>query len=70
MVLRQAGFEGKKIRLERILNMRFDGSDTALMIPAPKDGSEDFEKAFKEAYKAEFGFVLNKDVMVDDIKVR
>lgn len=67
-VLRQAGFEDNKIRLERLLNMRFDGSDTALMILAGE--GDDFEAAFKKAYLAEFGFLLEKGIMVDDIKVR
>ncbi|WVQ82712.1 hypothetical protein IAT38_004844 [Cryptococcus sp. DSM 104549] len=67
-VLRDAGFPEDKIQLERILNMRFDGSDTALMIP--DDGSGDFEKEFKKAYKDEFGFLLNKGIIVDDVKVR
>lgn len=69
-VLQQSGFPSKRIRLERILNMRFDGSDTALMIPAPADGSDDFEGEFKKAYKAEFGFLLEKGIVVDDVKVR
>lgn len=57
--------------------MRFDGTDTALMIlPSAEHGEidgkeEDFEKAFKRAYRSEFGFVLDsKNVVVDDVKVR
>ncbi|TXT05093.1 hypothetical protein VHUM_03913 [Vanrija humicola] len=68
-VLGEAGFDKSHVRLERILNMRFDGTDTALMILAPP-GSDDFETEFKRAYKAEFGFLLNKDIIVDDVKVR
>ncbi|KAL1405679.1 hypothetical protein Q8F55_009318 [Vanrija albida] len=68
-VLGAAGFDKSHIRLERVLNMRFDGTDTALMIPAPA-GSDDFASEFKRAYKAEFGFLLNKDIIVDDVKVR
>lgn len=52
--------------------MRFEGTDTALMVLPEKtdgDGKEDFEAAFKRAYKAEFGFLLEtKTVIVDDIK--
>jgi N-methylhydantoinase A/oxoprolinase/acetone carboxylase beta subunit len=55
------------------LNMRFEGTDTALMVLPEKtdgDGKEDFEAAFKRAYKAEFGFLLEtKTIIVDDIKV-
>lgn len=52
--------------------MRFEGTDTALMVlPAPQDGEgEDLEKAFKRVYKSEFGFLLDtKSIIVDDIKV-
>ncbi|WVQ70847.1 hypothetical protein IAR50_000372 [Cryptococcus sp. DSM 104548] len=67
-ILTDAGFPSDKIQAERILNMRFDGSDTALMILDEGDG--DYEEAFKKAYKAEFGFLLNKPIIVDDVKVR
>ena len=53
--------------------MRFEGTDTALMVVAnnEKDGDgEDFEAAFKRDYKTEFGFLLDtKSIIVDDIKV-
>ncbi|CCM00300.1 uncharacterized protein FIBRA_02330 [Fibroporia radiculosa] len=72
--LARQGFEGDRIHTERMLNMRFDGTDTALMVlPDPKDGDgkEDFEAAFNRVYKAEFGFLLEtKSIIVDDIKVR
>ncbi|KAE9403514.1 5-oxoprolinase [Gymnopus androsaceus JB14] len=78
--LKKQGFEGSRVNVERMLNMRFDGTDTALMIlPNPDEriggdeqgGGEDFLKAFKRAYKSEFGFLLEgKTVIVDDIKVR
>ncbi len=72
--LKKQGFEEKRIILERMLNMRFEGTDTALMVLPTKDdgdGSEaDFEAAFKRVYKAEFGFLLDtKRIIVDDIKV-
>ena len=72
--LKQQGFEGDRVVVERMLNMRFEGTDTALMVlPDPKDGDgrEDFEAAFKRVYMAEFGFLLEtKSIIVDDIKVR
>ncbi|AAW42254.1 cytoplasm protein, putative [Cryptococcus deneoformans JEC21] len=66
--LLDAGFADDKIGINRILNMRYDGSDTALMIS--NEGSGDYEKEFKRAYKEEFGFLLNKNIVVDDVKVR
>ncbi|KAG6816226.1 hypothetical protein H0H87_007597 [Tephrocybe sp. NHM501043] len=69
--LTRQGFEDKRVHIERMLNMRFEGTDTALMVLAEADGKEEFEAAFYKAYKSEFGFVLEtKSVIVDDIKVR
>ena len=65
--LRRQGFPEDKIRLDRMLNMRFDGTDTALMISAEDDTT--FEARFKAAYKEQFGFVLDTPVVVDDVKV-
>lgn len=65
--LLDAGFADDKVGISRILNMRYDGSDTALMIS--NEGSGDYEKEFKRAYKEEFGFLLNKNIVVDDVKV-
>ncbi|OCH85181.1 5-oxoprolinase [Obba rivulosa] len=72
--LARQGFEGDRVHTERMLNMRFEGTDTALMVlPDAKDGDgkEDFEAAFKRVYKSEFGFLLEtKTIIVDDVKVR
>ncbi|KAJ7058134.1 5-oxoprolinase [Mycena amicta] len=71
--LEKQGFEPSRIHVERMLNMRFEGTDTALMVlPTSKDGDgeEDFEAAFKRVYKSEFGFLLEaKTIIVDDVKV-
>ena len=65
--LKRQGFEGGRVHIERMLNMRFDGTDTALMVVAK---GEDFESAFKKEYKTQFGFLLDtKHIIVDDIKV-
>jgi 5-oxoprolinase (ATP-hydrolysing) len=67
--LEKQGFAAEHIRTERMLNMRFNGTDTALMV-LPEAG-EDYVGAFRRAYKAEFGFLLDEaSVVVDDIKVR
>ncbi|KAI9464797.1 5-oxoprolinase [Russula earlei] len=69
--LEKQGFAPEHIRTERMLNMRFNGTDTALMV-LPEDGEDgDYLGAFRRAYKAEFGFLLDEArVIVDDIKVR
>lgn len=62
---------------EPYLHMRYDGTDCALMCLPHKDTSNtgtkhgDFQKTFIERYQREFGFVLEKKmIMVDDIRVR
>ena len=70
--LEKQGFDERRIHVERMLNMRFDGTDTSLMVlPTKEDGDdEDFKAAFMRVYKAEFGFLLDtKRIVVDDIKV-
>ncbi|KAG8934128.1 hypothetical protein FRC02_010505 [Tulasnella sp. 418] len=76
--LERQGFKPNRIILERYLNMRWEGTDTAIMIlggaPRGDDTSEvveDFEDAFKKEYKHQFGFLLeDKPIVIDDIKVR
>ncbi|WP_054692966.1 hydantoinase/oxoprolinase family protein [Desulfosarcina cetonica] len=67
--LTDQGFAPQAIRVMRYLNMRYHGTDTALMIAEPADG--DFAAAFKAAYRREFGFDLtDRDIHVDDLRVR
>jgi 5-oxoprolinase (ATP-hydrolysing) len=67
--LADQGFAPDRIRATRYLNMRYQGTDTALMILEPADG--DFVAAFKSTYRREFGFDLKqRDILVDDLRVR
>jgi len=71
--LRRQGFPPDRIQVERMLNMRFEG--TGHVVDGTSgckrwDGEEDFEAAFRRVYKTEFGFLLQgQSVSVDDIKV-
>ncbi|KAJ3950419.1 uncharacterized protein N0V96_001564 [Colletotrichum fioriniae] len=61
-----------RIVSERYLNMRFQGSDTPLMIQetaaAPSGG---YLEAFKDAHQKQFGFLpVGRDVIIDDYRVR
>ena len=49
--------------------MRFEGTDTALMVLCEAGENEEFDIAFKRSYKNEFGFLLETSILVDDIKV-
>ncbi|SPO29546.1 related to 5-oxoprolinase [Ustilago trichophora] len=69
--LEAQGFKSDRIQLETLLNLRYEGTDTALMTLQPQGGGWDFERVFVQKYKQEFGFVLeDKNVIVDDIRVR
>jgi len=68
--LKKVGFSNENIMVERYLNLRYEGTETALMIH--QNGTKwNFEEAFIENHKREFGFIfVNKNIIVDDIRVR
>ena len=67
--LRDQGFAEGAICTRRYLNLRYQGTDTALMIAEP--GDRDFAGAFCRAYRREFGFTLqDREILVDDLRVR
>jgi len=72
--LETEGFSREAIVLKPFLRLRFEGTDTGLMIPGPSDEEEhvfdSYLKSFLERYQREFGFVLDRPVLVDDIRVR
>ncbi|WVQ78999.1 hypothetical protein IAT38_001091 [Cryptococcus sp. DSM 104549] len=53
---------------ECYLNLKYQGSDTKLMILAPEDG--DYAKAFIAQHQREFSFTLEAPVLIEDIRVR
>lgn len=66
--LAEQEFTKEQIRHDLFLNMRYDGSDTALMILKPSDG--DFAGAFVKQHRREFNFVSHRPILVDDVRVR
>ena len=78
--LREQGFQDDSIVFEEYLNMRYRGTESALMIPKPTEEYADrhfggdgwaFGKAFERQHEHEFGFTLpGRDLIVDDIRVR
>lgn len=68
--LRRQGFPKELIEPEIHLNLRYQGTDTALMTLKPAD-SWDFKSEFVNQYQQEFGFTLpDRDIIVDDIRIR
>ncbi|KAJ9523185.1 hypothetical protein QJQ45_024077, partial [Haematococcus lacustris] len=53
---------------QRFLHLRYQGTDVAVMTARPPDG--DYGAAFRQAYQREFGFTLDRAVLVDDVRVR
>ena len=67
--LEKQGFAADDIEHTAFLNLRYQGTDTAMMIPRPED--EDFVAAFRKTYLREFGFdLVGRDILIDDIRVR
>ena len=54
--LKSQGFTENEIEFEIYLNLRYDGTDTAIMTMKPDN--EDYQKAFVTQYKREYGFVI------------
>lgn len=63
----EQGHSGFDTRVEVFLNMRYVGSDTHLLIPYSKE--YDADQKFVERHRNEFGFTLDRKVLVDDIQV-
>ena len=78
--LEDQGFSSGSIEFEEYLNMRYRGTESALMIAKPSgeearrdfDGDEwAFGKAFIKQHEQEFGFTLpDRDIIVDDVRAR
>ncbi|KAI0156841.1 hydantoinase B/oxoprolinase [Xylariaceae sp. FL1272] len=78
--LHDQGFKDEEIVFEEYLNMRYRGTESALMIVKPSeedakalfDGQDwAFGKAFVKHHRYEFGFTLDdRDIIVDDVRVR
>ncbi len=66
------GFAPEAIRVERFLNLRFAGTDCALMTTTAAEGAgRDYGAAFELNYEREFGFTLTgRDILVDDVRIR
>ncbi|KAJ3566019.1 hypothetical protein NPX13_g7290 [Xylaria arbuscula] len=68
--LRETDPTCKVIEPAYFLNLRYEGSDTSLMIEKP-EGSFDFATKFIETHHQEFGFTpTGRHIIIDDIRVR
>ncbi|KAL9640268.1 MAG: hypothetical protein Q9164_000364, partial [Protoblastenia rupestris] len=78
--LRAQGFDDNSIVFEEYLNMRYRGTESALMIvrPSIEEANKHFRgddwafgKAFVREHEQEFGFTMpDRDIIVDDVRAR
>ncbi|CAK7262897.1 hypothetical protein SEPCBS57363_000281 [Sporothrix epigloea] len=78
--LRDQGFSDDEMVFEEYLNMRYRGTESALMIVQPTVAEADehfcgdrwaYGQAFVRHHRYEFGFTLDdRDIIVDDVRVR
>ncbi|KAL4800656.1 Hydantoinase B/oxoprolinase-domain-containing protein [Aspergillus venezuelensis] len=66
-LLAQGAISGS-VRFEESLSLRYQGTDTNLIIAKPED--EDYGEAFRKTHKREFAFTLERPVIVDSVQVR
>ena len=50
------------------LNLRYSGSDNALMIKSPADS--DYKVSFEKEHKREFSFIHDREIIIDNLRVR
>lgn len=63
------GFYKKDIEFQKYLNLRYEGTENALMIR--RNDNESYNEAFAKQYKLEFGFSFDdRNIIVDDIRIR
>lgn len=62
-----------EIKIERYLNMRFQGTDNAIMIMGSEDKDKmyPYDASFRTQFQREYGFELKgRDIIIDDYRVR
>ncbi|KAJ6402458.1 hypothetical protein OIU84_014536 [Salix udensis] len=72
--LQEQGFREENITTETYLNLRYEGTDTAIMVKkhVNEDGSgSDYAVEFVKLFQQEYGFKLqNRNILVCDVRVR
>ncbi|XP_022924406.1 5-oxoprolinase [Cucurbita moschata] len=72
--LQGQGFSEGSIKTETYLNLRYEGTDTAIMVRSQKADNGvgfDFAAVFEKLFQQEYGFKLqNRNILICDIRVR
>lgn len=64
------GFQESEIEIERYLNLRYKGTETLIMVREPAGNTSSYAENFIKRHRQEFGFTLERDILVGDIRVR
>lgn len=65
------GYDQQSLVVEKYLNLRYEGTDCALMCTSNEDAAESFTNLFLKKYKDQFGFTIpDRPIITDDIRVR
>jgi len=74
--LKEVGFTNEDLVHKKFLNLRYEGTDTSIMIDHMVAGQgktleQCYEEAFHIAHQLEFGFNFDKrPILIDNIRVR
>ncbi|PKA48549.1 5-oxoprolinase [Apostasia shenzhenica] len=70
--LQEQGFDDESITTESYLNLRYEGTDTAIMVKRHIKGEvNDFAAEFVKLFQQEYGFKLqNRKILISDVRVR
>ncbi|ERN07734.1 5-oxoprolinase [Amborella trichopoda] len=69
--LRDQGFGDGSITTESYLNLRYEGTDTAIMVKKPEKGGSSYAEEFVKLFQREYGFKLqNRQILICDVRVR
>lgn len=67
--LKLRGFQDDEIRIQRFMNLRYDGTDVPIM--TGDSPGRTYEEEFLACYQREFGFLVHgRNIIVDDLRVR
>ncbi|MDG2196864.1 MAG: hydantoinase B/oxoprolinase family protein [SAR324 cluster bacterium] len=66
--LQEQGASSSTLQVQHFLNLSYQGTDTHLMIREPEDGN--YALSFRQTYLREYGFELEREILVNDLRVR
>ena len=68
----EQGFGDESIRTDSYLNLRYEGTDTAIMVKQPeKESGCDYADEFVKMFQQEYGFkLLHRNILICDVRVQ